>query len=267
MRVACEDQTLHAFSMPERNTMQGILRSIFCVAISVIFGLLSPPGRAAEPVPTATPARSRDGNRLTYLDENNPWYPHRNFPKLITPQWVGEEGVDCVVILAIDDMREPAKYEAFLRPILDRLKKIDGRAPVSIMTCNVKPDDPQLASWLSEGLSFEVHTVDHPCPLLQGGDIAKAKSTYDRCVDLLNEIPGNKPVAFRMPCCDSLNTVSPRFFSEIFNKTTAGGNSLAISSSVFNLFTPNDPDIPRELVSAADVRDKFRHCTHNGLVR
>ena len=99
-----------------------------------------------------TAAVAADGNRLAYLDEPlNPYYPHRNFPKLITPQWVGEEGVDCVVTLAIDDMRDPAKYEAFLRPILDRLKKIDGRAPVSIMTCQVKPDDPQLQSWLNGG--------------------------------------------------------------------------------------------------------------------
>jgi putative membrane-bound dehydrogenase-like protein len=212
-------------------------------------------------------ARVRDGNRLAYLDENNPWYPRRNFPKLITPQWVGDEGVECVVILAIDDMREPAKYEAFLRPILERLKKIDGRAPVSIMTCNVKPDDPQLAQWQAEGLSFEVHTIDHPCPLLQGGEFTKAKATYDRCVDLMNEIPGNKPVAFRMPCCDSLNTLSPRFYAEIFNKTTAKGNFLSISSSVFNLFTPNDPDIPRELVIDSDGREKFRKYIPRGLVR
>jgi hypothetical protein len=211
--------------------------------------------------------KTRIGNRLTYLDENNPWYPHRGFEKLVTPQWVGEQGVECVVVLAIDDMREPAKYEAYLRPILNRLKQIDGRAPVSIMTCNVKPDDPQLAQWLAEGLSFEVHTVDHPCPLLQGGDFAKARSTYDRCVDLLNEIPGNKPVAFRMPCCDSLNTVSPRFYSEIFNKTTPKGNYLSISSSVFSLFTPNDPDIPRELVFDTDGRDKFRKYIPKGLVR
>src|SRR5687768_1228104 len=111
---------------------------------------------------------AQDGNRLAYLDGPlNPYYPHRNFPKLITPQWVGEEGVDCVVTLAIDDMRDTAKYEAFLRPILDRLKKIDGRAPVSIMTCQVKPDDPQLQTWLKEGLSIECHTFDHPCPCLK----------------------------------------------------------------------------------------------------
>ena len=116
------------------------------------------------------PAPTKDGNRLAYLDECNPWYPHRDFPKLITPQWVGEEGVEAVIVLGIDDMRDPAKYEQYLRPILNRLKQIDGRAAVSIMTCDVKPDDPQLQSWLGEGLSIECHTIDHPCPLLQGGD-------------------------------------------------------------------------------------------------
>lgn len=204
---------------------------------------------------------------LSYLHENNPWYPHTNFPKLTTPQWVGEEGVDAVVVLAIDDMRDTAKYEAYLRPILQRLKQIDGRAPVSIMTCNVKPDDPQLQTWLDEGLSIEVHTVDHPCPILQGGDLAKAKSTYDRCVDLLGQIPGNKPVAFRTPCCDSLNTVSPRFFSEIFNRTTEQGNYLSLSSSVFSMYTSADPEIPKELLIDEDGREKFRKYIPKGMKR
>src|ERR671912_2322734 len=91
-------------------------------------------------------AKPGDGNRLTYLDDPaNPYYVSRTFPKLVTPQWVGEDGVEAVVVLAIDDMRDPKKYEAYLRPILDRLKQIDGRAPVSIMT-NALPDvnDPLL---------------------------------------------------------------------------------------------------------------------------
>ena len=68
-----------------------------------------------------------DGNRLTYLDEFlDPYYVHRDFPKFATPQWIGEDGVECVVVLAIDDMRESARYENFLRPILDRLKAVDG---------------------------------------------------------------------------------------------------------------------------------------------
>ncbi|MCI0358552.1 MAG: c-type cytochrome [Planctomycetaceae bacterium] len=204
-------------------------------------------------------AIAADGNRLAYLDGPlDPYYPHRDFPKLITPQWVGEEGVECVVTLAIDDMRESAKYEAFLRPILDRLKKIDGRAAVSIMSCRVDPADPQLQVWLKEGLSIEVHTYDHPCPCLQDGGLVKAKETYDKCVDLMNQIPGNKPVAFRMPCCDSKNTPSPRFWAEVFNKTTEKGNFLQLDSSVFNIITSKDNDLPKEITQLPDGTERFR---------
>jgi len=76
-----------------------------------------------------------DGNRLTYLDESDPYYVGRNFARLVTPQWMGEEGVEAVVVLGIDDLRDTTpqplsvgKYEAFLRPILNRLKQIDGGA-------------------------------------------------------------------------------------------------------------------------------------------
>src|SRR5262249_36677250 len=209
------------------------------------------PALLALLLPAAVGAQS-PGNRLAYLDEVDPYYPSRTFPKLITPQWVGEEGVEAVVILAIDDMRDPKRYEAFLRPILCRLQQIDGRAPVSIMTNSIDPKDPQLQTWLKEGLSLETHTLDHPCPFFKGASFAKAKETYDRCVDLLSEVPNSKPVAFRMPCCDSLNTPSPRFWAEIFNKWTAKGNFLSIDSSVFNVFTADDPELPRELVLNPD---------------
>jgi len=63
-------------------------------------------------------AASVDANRLTYLDESDPFYPHVRFPKLTTPQWIGETGVEAVVILSIDDMLETLRYETFLRPIL-----------------------------------------------------------------------------------------------------------------------------------------------------
>ncbi len=204
-------------------------------------------------------ACAADGNRLAYLDECDPYYPHRDFARLTTPQWVGEPGVEAVVILAIDDMRDPAKYEAYLRPILDRLKQIDGRAAMSIMTNQVDTNDPQLQAWLKEGVSLECHTLDHPCPLLKDGDFAKASATYHGCVDLLASIPNNLPVAFRMPCCDSLNMVSPRFFSEILNKSSPGGHRLMIDSSVFNVITPNDPELPRELVyEPGTTKDRFR---------
>src|SRR5262249_48388737 len=102
------------------------------------------------------------------------------------------------------------------------------------------------------------HTYDHPCPLLQGGDFVRAKTTYDRCVDFLASVPNNRPVAFRVPCCDSLNTPSPRFFAEIFNRTTPKGNFLTLDRSVFNILTPNDPELPRDLVLEADGRERFR---------
>src|SRR6185436_10639833 len=206
----------------------------------------------------AARAFAADGNRLVYLDENDPYYVSRAFPKLTTPQWIGEEGVEAVVVLAVDDMREAPKYETFLRPILERLKKIDGRASVSIMTNKIDPTLPKLQDWIKEGVSLEVHSIDHPCPFFNGGDFEKAKSTYDRCVELISAIPGNKPVAFRMPCCDSLNTPSPRFWEEIFNKTTEHGRFLTMDSSVFNITTPNDPSLPRELVIDADGRQKFK---------
>src|SRR5436309_6757104 len=204
------------------------------------------------------PAWAADANRLTYLDGNDPYYVSRTFPKLTTPQWVGEEGVEAVVVLAIDDMRDPDKYEKFLRPVLQRLQRIDGRAPLSIMCNKLDPAHPQLRRWLKEGLSLETHTLDHPCPFFQGGNFARAKATYEGCVDLLGAVPGSRPVAFRMPCCDSLNTPSPRFYAEIFNRTTEKGNFLTLDSSVFNVLTSNDPELPRELVQDADGQDRFR---------
>jgi len=205
----------------------------------------------------ASPGAASSGNRLTYLDDFcDPYYVGRTFPKLTTPQWVGEPGVDAVVVLAIDDMRGHGKYEAYLRPILERLKQIDGRAPVSIMTNRIDPQQPHLQKWLDEGLSLEVHTFDHPCPCLNNADFAAARTTYEKCVDLMSSIPGSRPVAFRMPCCDSMNTPSPRFFVEIFNRTTPQGHFLTLDSSVFNVTTPHDPELPRELV-IEDGRPRF----------
>ncbi|MDB6121703.1 MAG: putative rane-bound dehydrogenase [Pedosphaera sp.] len=206
----------------------------------------------------ACAAPGADANRLTYLDLDDPFYVGRNFPRLTTPQWIGELGVDAVVTLAVDDMQDAKKYELFLRPILERLKQIDGREPVSIMTVSVKPEDPQLQTWLKAGLSLEVHTLSHPCPLCAGGNFAAATHNVHGCIDLMNQIPGNHPVAFRMPCCDSMNSASPRFYSEIFNRVTPAGKFLTLDSSVFNIITTNDPAPSSELTIDKDGRERFR---------
>ena len=222
------------------------------VLISVVLATL-----LSGVVNSRLPAADGD-NPYAYLDEySSPYYPHTHFPKLTTPQWVGEPDIEAVIVLGIDDMRDTAKYEMYLRPILDRLKQIDGRAPVSIMTCQVDPSDPQLQSWLAEGLSFETHTVDHPCPCLQSGQLDQAKSTYDRCVDLVSAIPNNKPVAFRFPCMDSQNTPSPRAYAEIINQTTPAGNFLQASTSVVSVFTSRDPEIPRSITLNSEGEERF----------
>lgn len=235
-----------------------------CLGLTLVLSALVPPDRAFSAdgnralSADSNRAWSADGNRLSYLDSSDPFYVGLNFPKLVTPQWVGEEAVQAVVVLSIDDMREIDKWETFLRPLLERLKKIDGRAGVSIMTCQIDPRHPHLQKWLAEGVSLETHTFDHPCPLLGKNDLAAAKSTYDRTVDLMAAVPGSRPVAFRMPCCDSQNTASPRFFAEIFNRRTPAGNYLSIDSSVFTLTTANDPQLPRELVLDAAGAEIFR---------
>jgi putative membrane-bound dehydrogenase-like protein len=199
-----------------------------------------------------------DGNRLVYLDQADPFHPNLRFPKLTTPQWVGEPGVDAVIILSIDDMSGSARYEQVLRPILERLKHVEGRAPLSILCVSPKPDDPQLQTWLKEGLSLEAHTLTHPCPCLQKGSFDDAAKTFYGCVELLNRVPNNQPVAFRMPCCDSINSPSPRFYAEIFNRPNSAGQFLTIDSSVMNITTTNDPALPRSITVDSAGRERFR---------
>ena len=125
------------------------------------------------------------------------------------------------------------------------------------MTSQADPVDPQLAKWPAEGVTVEAHTATHPCPCLQGSELAKAKQTYDDAIDLLARIPGGPAIAFRMPCCDSMNSVGPRFFTEMFGKTTAAGHFLRVDSSVFMAFTADDPALPRSLTTDEEGRPRF----------
>ncbi len=199
------------------------------------------------------------GNRLAYLDDPcDPYYVGLEAPKFVTPQWVGDDEVELVVVLSIDDLRDSAVFEKYLGPVFERLQKIDGRTPISMMTNRFDPNDPRLAAWFKTGVNLGAHTKDHPCPCLQGRRFDKAKATYDTCVDELKTLlPEARTVGFRMPCCDSMNSVSPRFFAEIFGKTTPRGNFLEVDSSVFVVLTPNDPALPRALVMDPDQRPRL----------
>lgn len=240
---------------------------------------------AARPTPNS---KQRRGSRLSYLDDRDPYWVGLESPRLTTPMWVGEEGVEAAIVLSIDDMRDPEHYERYLRPLLNSLQSMAGRAPVSIFTCRVPPDSERLRQFLREGLTFEIHTVSHPCPLmrvplapvpdpgagehktsepivgdgqaLMPGDrsLRLVLDDYLPCIENMSEIPGNRPVAFRMPCCDSLNTNSPRFYSEVLARRTRAGQFLSVSSSVFMMFTAADAELKREWVVDADGRDKFK---------
>jgi hypothetical protein len=219
---------------------------------------------AAEPV----------GSRFVYLDERDPYYPHLHFPKLTTPMWVGEPGVEAVVILSIDDMgrtprhpaaQTPEDYERFLAPVAARLQKIDGRAPVTIFTCQAHPANPCLQRFLKQGMSIDVHTVSHPVPLLRTrtaavpGEESLRPAVRDvvDCVENLSEIPNNRVVACRIPGCDAQNTNSPRIYTEVLPRRTRDGKFLVADSSVFQYFTSADESVPRGLTVQPDGRERF----------
>ena len=253
-------EVMHVFSSRWRHglLLGGIFGIVFCSITFVSCCVLCVASLDGAESEQACSTEKDNGNRLTYLDDfSNPYYPNLNFPKLVTPQWVGEEGVEAVITLGIDDMREVDRYEAYLRPILDRLHEIYGYAPVSIVTNTVDPEHPHLQKWLAEGVTIETHTLDHPCPCLRDGDFEKAKQTYDGCVDKISKIPGNHPVAFRFPCCDSLNTPSPRAFAEIICDVTPEGNFMQASSSICAPMTGDDPDLPRNMVENSDGSSRF----------
>src|SRR5204863_8466009 len=124
------------------------------------------------------------------------------------PPSIAGTNVEAVGSLAISDMRDPVRYENWLRPVLNRLKQIDRRAPLSIFANSLDVTNAQLQSWLKEGVSLEVHTLTHPCPFLAKSNFVASAETYHGCVDLLSKITNGMPVAFRMPCCDSINSPS-----------------------------------------------------------
>ncbi len=233
----------------------------FCILVLLMYLAFAPnrtsfafdsPDGAIQPVRHIT---TLPGNRFWYLSEPfNPYYPHTAFPRLTTPQWIGESGVRAAIFLTIDDLRSDrnsAVYEAFLRPILEELKSAQGKAAVTLMANSVAKNDPLVERWLKDGAAIGTHTVDHPCPLLRKSNFESAKSTYDRAIDEISEALGTQaPRAYRMPCCDSINSMSPRFFAQIFHATTPQGRFLEADSSIFHVATAADSEIAGDFAAS-----------------
>lgn len=116
------------------------------LAAGLVFGALAcgPEGESTRIVLAPSPDAYR--NHCT-----NPYWPSSASPKLTTPQWVGEDGVEAAAVLSIDDMHSIQPYRSFLEPILQHLEAIDGRVPLSIFTNQIDPEEPQLQRWLERG--------------------------------------------------------------------------------------------------------------------
>lgn len=225
----------------------------------------------------APAADERPGSRFAYLDERDPYYPGLSTARLTTPMWIGEEGVEAVVQLSIDDMgrldpafrltsyaKSPQFYHRFLQPAIERLQRIDGRAPVTVYALQARSDDPWFQRMVQEGLSIEAHTFTHAVPFLRRDPSTMSEESlewcirdFTDCVAGLAAALGTPPVAWRMPGCDARNTTSPRFYTEVFPRTTAAGHFLAMDSSIFTVLTSADPALPRELVLDDEGGERF----------
>jgi len=212
------------------------------------------------------------GSRLAYLAQEDPYYPNGGFPRFTTPMWVGEEGVDAVIALTIDDMcrpflqgrpkglpvyaRQPRVYLDFLQPVVDRLLAIDGRAPVSVFSLQLDEEDAVVRKMLDLGMSMECHTFTHPVPLMRAAEgddsLALVKADFLRSVSSLQGVKGGGPVAHRTPGCDARNTASPRFYAEVFPLAP-----LQMDSSIFTAFTKPLPGLPKEWFVRPDGTPRF----------
>ena len=213
------------------------------------------------------------GSRFAYLSEDDPYYPHGDFPKFTTPAWIGEPDVEAVVVLSIDDMcrpfpkqrpkglptyaRQPKVYFDFLKPIADRLIEIDGRAPISVFCLQLDSEDEIVQEMLKLGMSMECHTFTHPVPLMRAaksGDdpLALVKTDFFSSFDSLSRVIKSTPVAHRTPGCDARNTASPRFFTEVFPLA-----DLQMDSSIFTAYLKPDPKLPREWYFKPDGTHRF----------
>lgn len=186
-----------------------------------------------------------DGNRLAYLDGHDPFYPRSGTARLVTPQWIGEPGVDAAVVLTVDGLDDVTieQAEAYLTPVLERLRKIDGRSHLSVMVGALGPDDRRLRAWVDAGLGLESHPVRRTRPLLGRDGFAAAREAVHGGLDRLARVPGNRPVAIRLLPTDRAEAPSPRILAEIVTAPSPGGNVVSIDSSVPCLVT--DPGAPR----------------------
>ena len=109
--------------------MRRVARLLSLVTLATILCAPGSPARSAERAPATVPvsAKSRDGNRLTYLDENDPL--RSGHSQLITPQWVGE-GSNASSFWRSTTCASRRSMRPSCGPS-ESPEQIDGRAPVA----------------------------------------------------------------------------------------------------------------------------------------
>jgi len=86
--------------------MKSLGRLVLLPAILLFLPRAALGAAPGDPAPEPAAESPVDGNRLAYLDAPcDPYYPHRGLARPATPQWVGEPGVDAVVVLSIDELK------------------------------------------------------------------------------------------------------------------------------------------------------------------
>ena len=236
-------------SFPPMHWLPPRVRTLGCALLSLLL------------LPGPLSADSAGGSRFDYLEESGPFYPNGDFPRLITPQWIGEPGVDAVIHLTVDGISQvkslpdhaltPAACLDFLEPAIRYLTAIDGRAPITLYALRVHPRDPTLKRLADAGIATESHTFTHPVPLLQTdksgplgiGTLMKARGDFMGSLANLAAVPRINPSAFRAPAFDSRNVVSPRLFTDLLSARLPSGRYLSLDSSVTTWLTSADSDL------------------------
>jgi hypothetical protein len=183
-----------------------------------------------------------DANRLVELDGETSSTGRTVRPRLTTPQWVGEEGVDCVVLLGLEAEGTLAEWQPVVRPVVERLKQIEGRAPLSLFARDVDPGEPPLRTWLLDGVRVELLLpaisdlngtggAGAGVPSVREPSVARWKAEYDERIDRLTARLGTAPVVCRIaPGNDAANVgppiPGPHFLGELFPLPTPGKNFL-----------------------------------------
>jgi hypothetical protein len=162
---------------------------------------------------------------------------------MTTSKWVVNPKTEAVVLITVDDLRGN-KFDGFTYFVarialeLERNKYQKNRvpSPITVFACDLYDISTEQIAGLENLCDVEVHTISHTCPLVstekgkeQG--LIDARNEIQRSMQHISSSISRTPIAFRVPCCDSQNSV-PIELPELLS-----ANNLSVDSSVCGVFT------------------------------